>query len=178
MKSIPSHMDRIRNLIRDVPDFPVKGIMFKDITPVLKDPKALGMIIDCFGKMYKGKNIDAIVGIESRGFIIGAPLALKLRLPFVPIRKVGKLPFDKIRVNYQLEYGEATIEIHTDALEKGQRVIIVDDLLATGGTTAASIELVEKLGAEVVKCAFVIELGFLHGRDKLPKGKVDSLITY
>jgi adenine phosphoribosyltransferase len=171
-------MDRIKSLIRDVPDFPIKGIVFKDITPVLKDPKAFGQIIDAFSKMYKGKKIDAIVGIESRGFIIGAPLALKMGIPFVPIRKVGKLPYDKIRVSYKLEYGEATIEIHTDALEKGQRVIIVDDLLATGGTTAASIELVEKLGAEVVKCAFVIELGFLNGRDRLPKGKVDSLITY
>jgi adenine phosphoribosyltransferase len=171
-------MERIKNLIRDVPDFPLKGIVFKDITPVLKDPKAFGQIIDAFSKMYKGKKIDAIVGIESRGFIIGAPLALKMGIPFVPIRKVGKLPYDKIRVSYKLEYGESTIEIHTDALEKGQRVIIVDDLLATGGTTAASIELIEKLGAEVVKCAFVIELGFLNGRDKLPKGKVDSLITY
>jgi adenine phosphoribosyltransferase len=171
-------MDRIKNLIRDVPDFPIKGIVFKDITPVLQDPKAFGQIIDTFSKMYVGKKIDAIVGIESRGFILGAPLALKMGLPFVPIRKVGKLPYDKIRVSYKLEYGEATIEIHTDALEKGQRVVIVDDLLATGGTIAASIELVEKLGAEVVKCAFVIELGFLHGRDKLPKGKVDSLITY
>jgi adenine phosphoribosyltransferase len=171
-------MDRIKDLIRDVPDFPVKGIMFKDITPVLRDPKALGQIIDNFNMMYEGKNIDAIVGIESRGFIIGAPLALKMKIPFVPIRKVGKLPFDKIRVNYKLEYGEATIEMHTDALNSGERIIIVDDLLATGGTTAASIELVEKLNAEVVKCAFVIELGFLHGRDRLPKGKVDSLITY
>ena len=171
-------MDRIKDLIRDVPDFPVKGIMFKDITPVLKDPKALGEIIDRFSTMYRSENIDAIVGIESRGFIIGAPLALSLGLPFVPIRKVGKLPFDKIRVSYELEYGEATIEIHTDALEPGQRVVIVDDLLATGGTTVASIELVEKLDAEVVKCAFVIELGFLHGREKLPEGKVDSLIIY
>jgi adenine phosphoribosyltransferase len=171
-------MDRVRGLIRDVPDFPVKGIVFKDITPVLKDPKALGEIIDSFNRMYRGKKIDAIVGIESRGFIIGAPLALKMQIPFVPIRKVGKLPFDKIRVSYKLEYGEATMEIHTDALEKGQRVVIVDDLLATGGTTAASIELVEKLGAEVVSCAFVIELGFLKGREKLPKGKVESLITY
>ncbi len=171
-------MDRVRGLIRDVPDFPMKGIVFKDITPVLKDPKALGEIIDRFDRMYKDKKIDAIVGIESRGFIIGAPLALSMGIPFVPIRKVGKLPYDKIRVSYKLEYGEATIEIHTDALEKGQRVVIVDDLLATGGTTAASIELVEKLGAEVVSCAFVIELGFLHGRAKLPEGKVDSLITY
>ncbi|MDO9537738.1 MAG: adenine phosphoribosyltransferase [Thermoplasmata archaeon] len=171
-------MNLVKSLIRDVPDFPVKGIIFKDITPVLKDPKALGMIIDSFSEMYKGEKIDAIVGIESRGFIIGAPLALKMNLPFVPIRKIGKLPFDKIKVSYKLEYGEATIEIHTDALVAGQRVLIVDDLLATGGTTAASIELIEKLGAEVVKCAFVIELGFLHGRDKLPADKVDSLITY
>ena len=171
-------MDRIRDLVRDVPDFPVKGIMFKDITPVLKDPKALTQIIDQFNLMYKDKKIDAIVGIESRGFIIGAPLAIKMKLPFVPIRKVGKLPFDKIRVNYKLEYGEASVEIHTDALEKGERVVIVDDLLATGGTTLASIELVEKLGAEVVSCAFVIELGFLNGRSRLPKGKVESLVTY
>lgn len=164
--------------MRDVPDFPVPGIVFKDITPVLKDPEALGMIIEEFRRMYAGLDIDAVVGIESRGFIIGAPLALALNTPFVPIRKVGKLPFDKIKVSYKLEYGEATIEMHTDALEKGDRVIIVDDLLATGGTTAASIELVEKLGAEVVRCVFVIELGFLDGRKVLPEGKVDSLIVY
>ena len=164
--------------MRDVPDFPVEGIVFKDITPVLKDPEALGMIIEELRSMYQDLDIDAIVGIESRGFIIGTPLALALKVPFVPIRKVGKLPFDKIRVSYKLEYGEATIEMHTDALEPGDRVIIVDDLLATGGTTAASIELVEKLGAEVIKCAFVIELGFLNGREKLPQGKVDSLIVY
>jgi len=178
MERILGNMDRVRGLIRDVPDFPVKGIVFKDITPVLKDPKALGDIIDSFSRMYKRKKIDAVVGIESRGFIIGAPLALSMGVPFVPIRKKGKLPYEKIRASYKLEYGEATIEIHTDALEKGQRVVIVDDLLATGGTTAASIELVEKLGAEVVSCGFVIELGFLKGRDKLPKGKVESLITY
>ena len=171
-------MERVKALMRDVPDFPVEGIVFKDITPVLKDPEALGMIIEELRSMYQGLDIDAIVGIESRGFIIGTPLALALKVPFVPIRKVGKLPFDKIQVNYKLEYGEATIEMHTDALEKGDRVIVVDDLLATGGTTAASIELIEKLGAEVVKCAFVIELGFLHGREKLPPGKVDSLIVY
>lgn len=171
-------MERVKALVRDVPDFPVPGIVFKDITPVLKDPEALRMIIERFREMYAGLDIDAIVGIESRGFIIGTPLALALKLPFVPIRKVGKLPFDKIKVSYKLEYGEATIEMHTDALAPGGRVIIVDDLLATGGTTAASIELVEKLGAEVVRCAFVIELGFLNGRSKLPNGKVDSLIVY
>ncbi|MBA3045331.1 MAG: adenine phosphoribosyltransferase [Candidatus Thermoplasmatota archaeon] len=171
-------MERIKALVRDVPDFPVPGIIFKDITPVLKDPEALGTIIEEFRKKYASLKIDAIVGIESRGFIIGTPLALALKVPFVPIRKVGKLPFDKISVSYKLEYGEATIEMHTDALEKGDRVIIVDDLLATGGTTAASIVLVEKLGAEVLRCAFVIELGFLNGRKVLPEGKVDSLIVY
>ncbi len=171
-------MERVKALMRDVPDFPVPGIVFKDITPVLKDPEALRMIIEKLREMYADLDIDAVVGIESRGFIIGTPLALALNAPFVPIRKAGKLPFDKIKVSYKLEYGEATIEMHTDALEKGDRVLIVDDLLATGGTTAASIELVEKLGAEVVRCAFVIELGFLNGRAKLPEGKIDSLIVY
>ena len=171
-------MERVKALMRDVPDFPVPGIIFKDITPVLKDPEALGMIIEEFRKKYAGLDIDAVIGIESRGFIIGTPLALALNAPFVPIRKEGKLPYDKIKMSYKLEYGEATIEMHTDALEKGDRVIIVDDLLATGGTAVASIELIEKLGAEVMKCAFVIELGFLNGRDKLPEGKVDSLIIY
>ena len=171
-------MERVKALMRDVPDFPVPGIVFKDITPVLKDPEALRMIIEKLREMYQDLEIDAVVGIESRGFIIGTPLALALNTPFVPIRKVGKLPFDKIKVSYKLEYGEATIEMHTDALEKGDRVLIVDDLLATGGTTAASITLVEKLGAEVVRCAFVIELGFLDGRKVLPEGKVDSLIIY
>jgi len=171
-------MERVKALMRDVPDFPVPGIVFKDITPVLKDPEALGMIIEKLREMYADLDIDAVVGIESRGFIIGTPLALALNAPFVPIRKAGKLPFDKIKVSYKLEYGEATIEMHTDALDKGDRILIVDDLLATGGTTAASIELVEKLGAEVVKCAFVIELGFLKGRKVLPEGKVDSLIVY
>ena len=171
-------MDEVKALIRDVPDFPVPGIVFKDITPVLKDPKALASVIDSLADVYKDKEIDSVVGIESRGFIIGTPLALKLGVPFVPIRKEGKLPFKKHKVSYKLEYGEATIEMHTDALGPGDRVLIVDDLLATGGTTAASIELVEKLGATVVGCAFVIELGFLRGRDKLPPGIVKSLIVY
>ena len=171
-------MDRVKALMRDVPDFPKPGIVFKDITPILKDPEALGLIIEEFRNRFAGQDIDAVVGIESRGFIIGTPLALALNLPFVPIRKKGKLPFDRIEVSYKLEYGEATIEMHTDALEPGDRVIIVDDLLATGGTAVASIELVNKLGAEVVSCAFVIELGFLNGRKVLPNGKVDSLIIY
>ena len=171
-------MERVKALMRDVPDFPVPGIIFKDITPVLKDPEALGAIIEEFRVMYADLNIDAVIGIESRGFIIGTPLALALNTAFVPIRKAGKLPYDKIEMSYKLEYGEATIEMHTDALKKGDRVLVVDDLLATGGTAVASIDLIEKLGAEIVKCAFVIELGFLDGRKVLPEGKVDSLIIY
>ena len=171
-------MERVKALMRDVPDFPVPWIVFKDITPLLKDPEVLSYVIDEMAKRQSGKDIDAVVGIESRGFIIGTPLALKMNLPFVPIRKEGKLPFTKEKVKYKLEYGEATIEMHTDAIEPGQRVLIVDDLLATGGTAAAAIELVERLGGEIVNCVFIIELGFLHGRDKLPEGKVDSLIIY
>lgn len=171
-------MKEVEELIRDVPDFPVPGIVFKDITPVLNDPNAFGMIIDEMYEKNKDSGVEGIVGIESRGFIIGAPLALRLGVPFIMIRKVGKLPFTKEKVNYQLEYGEATIEIHTDAIEAGQKVIIVDDLLATGGTTAAAIELVEKLGGEIVRCSFVIELGFLNGRKKLPGIVTESLIVF
>lgn len=171
-------MEQIKEFIRDVPDFPVPGIVFKDITPMLQNPEALSSVIDELYSRYKDKEIEGVVGIESRGFIIGTPLALRLNVPFIPIRKEGKLPFDKIKVKYQLEYGEATIEIHKDALVAGQRVLLVDDLLATGGTTVAAIELVEALGGELVDCSFVIELAFLKGRAKLPDGKVDSLISY
>ena len=171
-------MDRIRRLIRDVPDFPKPGIMFKDITPLLLDPTAFDEVIDQLVHRHKDKKMDAVVGIESRGFIIGAPLALRLNVPFVLVRKKGKLPADKVEKCYDLEYGQATIEMHKDSIESGQRVLIVDDLLATGGTSAATIDLVEGLGGEVVSCAFVIELGFLKGRSKLPEGKVDSLIIY
>jgi adenine phosphoribosyltransferase len=172
------HMAHVRALIRDVPDFPVPGIVFKDITPVLQDPHALSDVINELARRQKKKGVQGIVGIESRGFIIGTPLAMKLSLPFIPVRKEGKLPCDKIKTCYSLEYGKATIEMHKDAIKPGQKIVIVDDLLATGGTAAATIDLVEKLGGEVVSCAFVIELGFLKGRDKLPKGKCDSLITY
>lgn len=171
-------MDEIKALMRDVPDFPVEGIVFKDITPLLLDPDVFQLAIDELARSQEGREIDAIVGIESRGFIVGMPLALKMKVPFVPIRKAGKLPFKKERVDYALEYGTASVEIHTDAIEPGQRVLIVDDLLATGGTTVAAIELVEKLGGVVVDCAFIIELGFLKGRDKLPPGKVTSLVVY
>ena len=171
-------MEHIKQYIRDVPDFPVPGIVFKDITPMLQNPEALNTVIDELYEMYKDDDIEGVVGIESRGFIIGTPLAMKLNVPFVPIRKEGKLPYEKIKVKYQLEYGEATIEIHKDAIQAGQRVLIVDDLLATGGTTAAAIKLIEELGGELVDCAFVIELAFLKGRAKLPDGKVESLISY
>lgn len=171
-------MKEVVDLIRDVPDFPIPGIVFKDITPVLNDPEAFDMIIEELYKRNKDKNIQGIVGIESRGFIIGAPLALRMDIPFILIRKEGKLPYDKVKESYSLEYGEATIEMHSDAIEKGQRVVIIDDLLATGGTAAASIGLIEKLGGEVVNCSFVIELGFLKGREKLPGVKTDSLIVY
>jgi adenine phosphoribosyltransferase len=171
-------MDRIRDLIRDIPDFPVKGIVFKDICPVLQDPQAFNEVIDRMVDKYKDYHIDVIVGMESRGFIFGAPMALKMGVPFVLVRKAGKLPAETMKVDYTLEYGEATLEIHKDALEPGQRVLIVDDLLATGGTAAATIKLIENSGAKVVTCAFFIELGFLGGRKKLPDGMVDSVITY
>ena len=171
-------MQEVIDLIRDVPDFPKPGIVFKDITPVLNDPKAFDMIIDELCERNKDKDIQGIVGVESRGFIIGAPLALRMDLPFILIRKEGKLPYHKVKTSYSLEYGEAAIEMHKDALEEGQRVMVVDDLLATGGTAVAAIELIEKIGGEVVNCSFVIELGFLDGRSKLPDGKTESLIIY
>ena len=171
-------MKEVLDLIRDVPDFPIPGIVFKDITPVLNNPEAFDMIIEELYERNKNNDIQGIVGIESRGFIIGAPLALRMDIPFILIRKEGKLPYNKVKESYSLEYGEATIEMHSDAIEKGQRVVIIDDLLATGGTAAASIGLIEKLGGEVVNCSFVIELGFLKGREKLPGVKTDSLIVY
>ena len=171
-------MDLIKSRIRDIPDFPKPGIIFKDITPVLGDPAAFERVIDLLVERHGGKGVEAVVGMESRGFIFGAPLALRMGLPFVPVRKVGKLPGDTEKVSYALEYGEATIEIHRDALTAGQKVLVVDDLLATGGTAVAPLELIDRLGAETVAIAFVIELDFLEGRKRLPEGRVDSLIHY
>ncbi len=167
----------LKNKIRDVPDFPKKGIIFKDITPILSDHGVFKKVIDAFVERYKDKGIDAIAGIESRGFIFGAPIAKDLGVSFVPIRKKGKLPYKTVEASYDLEYGSATIEMHVDAVKKGQKVVIVDDLLATGGTAAATTELIEKQGGKIVECAFVVELSFLDGRKKL-KSDIFSLISY
>lgn len=165
-------------LIRDVPDFPKPGIMFKDISPILQDPVALKQAVEFMALDVKAKGAEVVVGIESRGFIFGVPIALELGLPFVMTRKVGKLPFHTIQTEYSLEYGTAKIEMHTDSLVPGQKAYIVDDLLATGGTAAASAHLVEQLGGEVCGFGFIIELGFLNGREKLEGYEVCSLINF
>lgn len=164
--------------IRDIRDFPKPGIVFKDITPLLGNAEALGASVSALSEPYAGQPIDAIVGIESRGFIFGAAVACELNVGFVPIRKPGKLPADTLSVSYALEYGEDTVEIHRDALTAGQSVVIMDDVLATGGTMAAACELVEKTGAEIVGLAFLVELGFLEGRAKLGDHTIHSVLTY
>ncbi len=169
---------RTRAAIRDVPDFPQPGINFKDITPVLSDPALFRDIIDYFAETHGGDEIDVVVGIESRGFIFGAPLALELDAAFVPVRKPGKLPYEKVRIDYALEYGNDSLEVHRDAIAGGQRVLVVDDVLATGGTAAAAKRLVRQLGGEVVGLCFVVELSFLNGREKLADVAVHSLLTY
>lgn len=168
----------IKKLIRDVPDFPKEGILFKDITPVLQHPEAFKAVVDIFAKEFQKHKLDAVVGIESRGFIFSPVLAYKMGLGFVPVRKKGKLPYKTEQIGYSLEYGEAILEIHQDALQKGARVAIVDDLLATGGTAHAAAQLVEKLGGKVEKIAFLVELDFLHGRKKLGGYDVFSLLNY
>ena len=168
----------LRASIRDVPDFPRPGILFRDITPLLADPALFRATIDALTKLCAGLEIDIVAAAEARGFIFGAPLALKLNAGFVPIRKAGKLPSRTLSVEYALEYGVDRLEIHDDALKPGQRVLLLDDVLATGGTMAACIELVERAGAQVVACAFLIELKFLSGRDKLGAAKVLNLIEY
>ena len=164
-------------LIRDVPDFPRPGIMFKDITPVLANPKAMRQVIDLFIEYATPKKPDIIVGIESRGFVFGMPLALEMNLPFVPVRKFGKLPHQCIHEEYELEYGKNSVEMHVDAVLQGNRVIIVDDLLATGGTASAAKRLVNRLGGTVEGFAFLIELSFLHGRIALGNDDVLALIS-
>jgi adenine phosphoribosyltransferase len=168
----------LASLIRSVPDFPVDGILFYDITTLLKDADGLKESIDRLADHYKDAGIDAIVGVESRGFIFGVPLAYQLGVGFVAVRKPGKLPADTITESYELEYGTNSLEMHVDAIEKGQNVLVVDDLLATGGTAKATCSLVEKLGGRVVGLAFIIELNFLNGREKLAGYDVFSLLQY
>jgi adenine phosphoribosyltransferase len=157
----------IKSLIRTIPDYPKKGIQFRDITTLLKDAQGFQATIDAFYQRYKDKKIDKIVGVEARGFLIGAPLAYKLGVGFVPIRKQGKLPGEKAGYDYELEYGDDRVEIHLDAIEKGETVLLVDDLIATGGTAIAAIALIEKLGGRVAECAFVIDLVDIGGRKRL-----------
>jgi adenine phosphoribosyltransferase len=168
----------LKALIRDVPDFPQPGILFRDITPLLKDPAALRYVVDAFTGHYREAGLDAIVSIESRGFLFGAPLAYNLDLPLVPVRKPGKLPAARMSVEYQLEYGAGALDIHADALNPGDRVLIIDDLLATGGTARAAARLTELLGAEVAGFAFLVELAFLAGRQHLTGYDILALITY
>jgi adenine phosphoribosyltransferase len=170
--------ERIKALIRDVPDFPQKGVIFRDITPLLKEPKVVSEIIDEFEAFARKKGIEVVAAIESRGFIFGMPLCLRLGVPFVPIRKEGKLPWATVKQTYELEYGTATVEMHKDAITKGQRVLVLDDLLATGGTALASAKLVESLGGKVEGIAFVIELTYLGGREKLKGYDVLTLVRY
>jgi adenine phosphoribosyltransferase len=167
---------RLESAVRDIPDFPVKGIVFKDITPILQNIELFNETIGALAEKFKNHSIDKIAGIESRGFIFGMPLAVKMNLPFVPIRKKGKLPAKTVEATYNLEYGTAAIEIHADALNKGEKVLIIDDLLATGGTTNAAIELVEKLDANAVAAAFVLELSFLNGRKNI-KSKNTEIVS-
>jgi adenine phosphoribosyltransferase len=164
-------------LIRDIPDFPRPGILFKDITPVLSSPEAMREVIDRFIEFALPKRPDAIVGIESRGFVFGMPLALEMGLPFVPVRKLGKLPFQTIHEEYALEYGTNTVEMHVDAISAGDRIIIVDDLLATGGTACAAKRLVKRLGGTIEGFTFLMELEFLHGRVALVNDDVLALIN-
>jgi len=168
----------LKEKIRTVPHWPIEGVMFRDITTVLQDPEAMKEACNRFYERYKGKKIDKVVGIDARGFIFGAVLAYQLNLGFIPVRKKGKLPYKTISAEYTLEYGTDTVEMHEDAIQKGDQVLIVDDLIATGGTISAAIELVEKLGGEVVECAFVIELPNLKGREKIKGYNIFSMIEF
>ena len=171
-------MKELKEYIRNIPDFPEKGIIFRDITSVLQDPDSLKLAIDELEKKLEGLEFDVIAGAESRGFLFGMPLAYNLHKPFVPIRKKGKLPCETVEKTYDLEYGTATIEIHKDASKKGDRVVLLDDLIATGGTMKAAAELVEELGGEVVKALFLIELTDLKGREVLGNYDVDSVVQF
>ncbi|GER83400.1 MAG: adenine phosphoribosyltransferase [Thermogemmatispora sp.] len=169
---------RLEDWIRDIPDFPQKGVLFRDITPLLQNPEAFRAAIDRLAAHYSGAGIQTVVGVESRGFIFAAPLAYLLGCGFVPVRKFGKLPAKTVSVEYALEYGTNIVEMHTDAIKPGERVLIVDDLLATGGTVSAAMELVEKLGGHIAGIAFLVELTYLKGRERLKGYDVFALIKY
>jgi len=171
-------VDSLKKYIRNIPDFPKKGIQFKDITPLLADARAFALTVDTIAFRYHEQGVEAVAGIESRGFLFAAPIAQKLGVGVIPVRKRGKLPWKARSLTYDLEYGQDTIEAHEDAVRPGQKVLCVDDLLATGGTMAACVRLLEELGAKVVSCAFVIELTPLNGRQRLDGHDVFSLLTY
>jgi len=169
---------KLESYIRDIADFPKKGISYKDITPLLLDPEAMNMAVELFMKNLPHTNIDKVIGIESRGFFFATLLAQKLNAGFIPVRKPGKLPHRTHSENYDLEYGSDTLEIHEDAIKKGERVLLHDDVLATGGTAAATCRLIEKCGGEIVQCNFLVELKFLNGAEKIKDYEVSSLIKY
>lgn len=171
-------MKKIEDYVRNIPDFPEEGIIFRDVTTVLQDAEGLKLAIDSMIKLLDGVEFDVVAGTESRGFIFGVPIAYALGKPFVPIRKKGKLPCETVSAKYDLEYGSAEIEMHKDSILPGQKVVVVDDLIATGGTIEACAKLIEELGGEVIKIIFLMELAGLHGRDKLKGYDVASVITY
>lgn len=171
-------MKKMEDYVRSIEDFPEQGIVFRDVTSVLQDPDGLALAIDSMKKFLEGVDFDVVVGTESRGFIFGVPIAYSLHKAFVPVRKKGKLPLDTISQEYDLEYGSAEIEMHRDSIKPGQKVVLVDDLIATGGTIEASVKMIEELGGEVVKIVFLMELAGLKGRDKLKGYDVDSVIIY
>ena len=171
-------MNDLKNTIRDIPDFPKKGIIFKDITTLLQDAKSFAGMIDQIANRYIAQRIEKVVGVEARGFIIGSALAYRLGAGVVPVRKPGKLPSETFSKTYELEYGTDTLEIHKDAIKPGERVLIADDLLATGGTAAAVVDMVTQLQGDIIECCFMSELCFLEGRKRLPEGKVYSLLQF
>lgn len=171
-------MQDLKNIIRDIPDFPKKGILFKDITTLLADAASFQKMIDLLSHRYINKKIDKVVGVEARGFIIGAALAYKLGAGVVLVRKPGKLPAETFKKTYDLEYGTDTLEVHKDSIKQGERILIADDLLATGGTVAAVVDMVNEMGGEIVECCFMVELDFLSGRNRLPDGNAFSLLHF
>lgn len=171
-------MKRLEDYVRSIPDFPEPGIIFRDVTTILQDADGLQLAVDSICKMLQGKEYDVVIGPESRGFIFGVPVAYVEHKAFVPVRKKGKLPSETISIEYDLEYGKAEIEVHKDAIRPGQKVVIIDDLIATGGTTEAMVKLIEQLGGEVVKICFIMELAGLRGRELLAEYDVESVIVY